>query len=209
MFNILTDDLPKTVTVDEREYEIRWWFRSMVKLAILLQDNDLEESHKRALALNMFYPIIPDNIQEAERQLYQFYTGDKPQNPAQIRMNKKHAGKPPVFSYEHDDEYVFAAFLQQYGINLNTVEGLHWYEFRAMFRSLTESRITEAMGYRGLDLARIKDAKERQRLREIKALWAIPSPQSEIDDEIAEALRGGGDVSALMERRSANAGRDD
>lgn len=202
MFNILTDDLPKSVMIDGREYAIRWWFRAIIKIEAVLQDPEIDMKERRALALNLFYPEIPSNIIEAERQMFAFYTSDKPRNRKQQAEMKRHEGRPPVYSYDFDDDYIYAAFRQQYGINLNIVEGLHWFEFRAMLVALDDCVFTTIKGYRGTELSKIKDEQMRRHYAELKELWELPGLQCDqaAVNEMEELLMNGGDLTEYRRR---------
>ncbi|MDL2206267.1 bacteriophage Gp15 family protein [Eubacteriales bacterium OttesenSCG-928-N13] len=202
MFNILTDELPKTVNVGGQEYDVRWWFRTMIRIETVLHDVELEMSERRAIALALFYPEIPEDVEEAERQMLDFYASDKPRNEKQQTDVKRHANDPPTYSFDYDDEYIYAAFRQQYGINLNTVEALHWFEFRAMLIALDNCVFNTIKGYRATDLSKIKDAATRKHYKELKDYWKIPVPQEMEDaDELGDILMHGGDLEAYKRRR--------
>ena len=146
------------------------------------------------------------NVREAIEQLRRFMAHDKPQNRAQQQAEKRYQDAPAVFSYEHDDEYIFAAFMQLYGINLAREQDMHWYEFRALLSGLDECPFTRIKGWRGTDLSKIEDAKTRARYGELKELWALPisaHEQREMD-EIEQILRDGGDLSAYMAGRESD-----
>lgn len=202
MFNILIDELPKSVTIDGREYEIRWWFRAMIKINAVLQDRQYEFSERMAMALNLFYPAVPSDIITAQKELLTFLAGDKPRNRKQEAEAKRRQDEPPVFSFDYDDELIYAAFRQQYNINLNTVEGLHWYEFRAMLHALNECVFSTVKGYRGTELEKIKDSHTRQHYAELKAYWELPKPEAQqsVEDELEAVLMGGGDIAELRRR---------
>ena len=38
----------------------------------------------------------------------------------------------------YDDDYIYSAFLSQYNIDLQDIKHLHWWKFKAMFKSLNE-----------------------------------------------------------------------
>lgn len=202
MFNILTDRVPKSVEIDGKNYEINWEFHYHVKIIILLQDPELDDATKTALALNIFYPEIPANIEEADRQMKLFYVNDKPKNHAQKSAEAEAESTPALYSYEIDDEYIFSAFVEKYGINLQTVTGLHWYEFRALLRSLQDCWFADIMRYRGTKTNEIKNLEMRRQYERLKAYWSLPTPQAEQDvvDELEAILMGDGDLTEFERR---------
>lgn len=200
MFCLLTDNLPKTVTVDEKEYPVRWRFQHIIKVDIALHDVALDTSERWAVALTLFYgDAVPDNVAGAIEQMCAFMLRDKPKNRAQRNAAERYKNAQPVYSYEHDDEYIFAAFMQLYGINLAREDDMHWYEFLALLHAMDECPFTRIKGYRSADLSKIKDAKERGRMGDLQTYWALPvsAEQQAIEDEIDAILMNDGDLSAL------------
>ncbi|WP_165442998.1 Gp15 family bacteriophage protein [Senegalia massiliensis] len=54
-----------------------------------------------------------------------------------------------IYSFEHDDEYIYSAFLDQYGIDLKDIKHLHWWKFKSPFKGLKEDNlICKIMRYR-------------------------------------------------------------
>ena len=81
-----------------------------------------------------------------------------------------------ILDYEIDADYIYSAFLGQYGIDL-TEEDMHWHKFHALLRGLNSStRLYEIMGYRSYEG---KD-KDYQKLRN---LWQLPMVVTEADKQ--------------------------
>lgn len=49
--------------------------------------------------------------------------------------------------YEYDGDYIYAAFMQNYKIDLMET-GLHWHKFLALLKGLSGTMLNEIMGYR-------------------------------------------------------------
>ena len=106
-----------------------------------------------------------------------------------------------IYSFEHDDDYIYAAFMDQYNIDLQDIEYLHWWKFKAMFKSLKEdNEIVKIMGYRSMDLSKIKSKEEKAYYKKMRKLYEIPIPKDEREklDEITEALLLGKNVNNLL-----------
>lgn len=197
MFNILTDGLPRSVTVDGVDCPINWEFQCIVDIEILLQDASLSAEEREVYALLKFYrDVLPDNLTAARKAMHEFRLDDKPMTPAQLTAAKKSKIKNPPYSFEHDSDYIFAAFMQQYRVNLNSVKELHWFEFRAMLNSLDDCTFTRIKSYRSTDLSKLKGP-EKRRMTELKTYWALPVQEVEDDvsDDVLAALAGDGDLS--------------
>ena len=203
MLNILTDELPVTVRVDGREHPVRWQYHHMIKVEVALHDPEIEENERLFNAMLIFYGgELPKDIQAAAEGMIAFLRYDKPLNRAQQREAKRNKHSPTLFCYDHDDELIFAAFMQHYGINLARTTDMHWYEFRALLSGLDECPFTRIKGWRGTELGKIKNAQERARMGELKELCALPNSaqvQQELD-EIDRILLGDGDLSGFMGR---------
>nr|DAX94004.1 MAG TPA: hypothetical protein [Caudoviricetes sp.] len=167
---------------------------------ILMQDSELEPKEKTVKALELYYPVVPSNLGKAVEALLWFYKCGKADNPQKQKINAR-KGKTRVYSFEYDDDYIYAAFMTQYGIDLNSIEYMHWWKFRSMFNSLTnQCEFVKIMEYRSIDLKDNMPKEQKAFYRKMKRIYALPS----MDDEdkrtnaIAEALMGSGDLSGIL-----------
>lgn len=53
-----------------------------------------------------------------------------------------------VLDYEVDADYIYAAFMSQYGIDLCDIEELHWHKFLALLKGLKNEKLCDIMSYR-------------------------------------------------------------
>ena len=198
--NILIDILPNKIEVEGIEYDINSDFRTSMLFELMMSDNELDNKQKIEQALKLYYPKVPENINEAMDQLLWFYRCGKDL----ITSGESGKGKSTqIYDFNFDDDYIYSAFLDQYGIDLQDVENLHWWKFKAMFKSLKEdNEIVKIMGYRSMDLAKIKDKDEKARYKKMKDLYKIQSQisKNEIEklDSIKNALLNGEDLSKLL-----------
>ena len=115
-------------------------------------------------------------------------------------MNAK-KGKTRVYSFEYDDDYIYAAFMTQYGIDLQDIEYLHWWKFRAMFHSLTnQNEFVKIMEYRSIEIKSDMSKEQQSFYRKMKRLHALPVAKSEDEkmNAIEKALLNGGDLTGLL-----------
>lgn len=104
-------------------------------------------------------------------QLQAFYY-EKPEIP---RESKK--GGPELIDYDIDADYIYAAFMQSYGIDLVEAD-LHWHKFLALVMALPEdTMMAKIMGYRGYD-GKSKDPGYEDYI-ELKYVWALPEKRTE------------------------------
>ncbi|CEK40343.1 bacteriophage Gp15 family protein [Clostridioides difficile] len=200
--NMLVDILPESVEIDGKEYKINTDFRISILFEMLIQDNSISDEEKGENALLLYYPVIPANTTMAIDKIIWFYScGKKENNVDDGYQGGAGSSKSQIYSYDHDDEYIYSAFLGQYGIDLQDIEKLHWWKFKALFKSLKEdTEIVKIMGYRAMDISGDMPKAQKDFYRKMKKIHAIPLPQNEVEkiNEIEKALLNGGDISNLL-----------
>ena len=197
--NILVDLVPTTVNIDNKEYEINSDFRTSILFELLMQDGIIDEDDKILMALQLYYPDIPENIKEAIEQMLQFYRCGK--DVSSSKGNGKSKGVTQIYSFEYDDDYIYSAFLDQYGVDLQDIEYLHWWKFKAMFKSLKDDNmIVKIMGYRSMDLSKVKDKEQKAYYKRMQKLYEIPISKDEQNklDDITIALLSSEDLSKVL-----------
>ncbi len=177
---ILESKLPISVLINGREYSIRSNFRTMIRFEQLMQDAEVSDQNKSLLALNMFYPEIPDDVEKAVEKMLWFYRCDKQDNLYSQKAKKKRSRYADrIYDFDFDDEYIFAAFMSQYHMDLHRVRYLHWWKFKAMFDALSEDTLfVRIMEYRAVELDKVPKEK-RAFYKRMKMLYALPLPKDE------------------------------
>lgn len=200
--SILTAELPKTVLVGGVEVPIKWGFRTSILFGAVMQDGTLEDVEKLKEGLRLYFTeedlkLVTD-VDALFLQMLQFFSGE-----ASLDDRKGRKTSTQAFSYEHDDRYIYAAFLDQYGVDL-TVSDMHWWQFRAMFDGLREDMmISKIMHYRVADLSQLS-APEKKHYQKMRKHYALPKSvnpeEQEVLDRINEALEKGEDVGELLKK---------
>ena len=199
--NILVDLLPKKVDIDGKYYEINWDFRTSILFEMMMDDVELSDEEKLIKGIELYYPVIPENLEEAIEKIIWFYSCGKENNLKS--SSKTGSNSEQIYNFNYDDEYIYSAFLDQYRIDLNDIEYLHWWKFKAMFKALKEdNEIIKIMGYRSIDLSKIEDKKQKEFYKKMKKIYEIPiaisKDEKEKIDKINEILRNGGDISKVL-----------
>ena len=179
--NILIDLLPNNVVIEDKKYKINSDFRISILFELLMQDDNLSEEDKLCYALNLYYPTLPQNINEAVGKMLWFYKCGK-DNYNNSSSKRKSKVIEQIYSFEYDDDYIYSAFLDQYGVDLQDIEYLHWWKFKAMFKALKEdNEIVKIIGYRSIDLSKLKDKNQREYYKNMKQLYEIPKSKNELE----------------------------
>lgn len=193
--NLILDRLPDSVWINGAEYPIQTDFRVSILFGMALQDEGLEPERRILEGLSLYFPVIPDDVESAMEAAVDFYRCGQPA-PESVESG------PALFSFEHDAPYIYAAFMQQYDIDLTTVK-LHWWKFHALFCALpSDTLFGKILGWRGTEISYKMPREQRESLERLKAYYALPCPQSEIErhNMLEAALLGDGNLSKLIKK---------
>ena len=181
--NILTDPLPSTIRLQNRDVEIKTDFRPWLQFIQTIQEYNLEalsleeyaemtERISRILfeeELELTYDLFPAVV-----TFFSDYTNGK----------KDESRNEKLVDYAIDADAIYASFAQIYGIRLSDAK-LHWYEFRALFANLPEDcpvgRLMHIRSMKDSDVPKEK----RQDLRKLKESVALPTFRSYAEDNEA------------------------
>lgn len=199
MANIILDVLPETVDIDGAEYRINSDFRISILFELLMQDDEVGKRQKLIQGLKLYYPEIPHNVTMAVDKMIWFYRCGKETESGGHGSGSGRAKQ--IYSFEYDDDYIYAAFLEQYGIDLQDIEELHWWKFRALFRGLSEdTEFVKIMGYRSVKITSKMSKEQREFYKKMQSIHALPITDAErkADELLTEALLNGGDITGLV-----------
>ena len=190
--NLFYEEYPKALEVHGEFYPIITDFREYIRLLDMLKCKELNEI-QRIMILGEYFLTDISIDQEAIHALTGFVTMDLKEKENNSDSEEEGEGqeekeKKNMFSYEIDYQYNISGFLRDYGIDLETVEYLHWWKFRMLFDGLSDdTEIKQRIMYRGINLSDIKDRDERKRILKIQR--SIQLPAEELTDyEIGHAF---------------------
>ena len=173
-FDILTSPLPESVSINGREYPINCDFRTGIKFEKIIRSNDTEEKKYKKMLL-LYYPKVPVDIVTAVEKVMWFYRcGEEIEEEDDTRQRYKRRNRnEPACVIEQDAPYIYAAFLEQYGIDLIKVQNMHWWKFMALFESIGDhTKMCKIMYYRKASTSGMPKEK-RAFINEMKKLYRI------------------------------------
>lgn len=216
------DKPPKQVEVDGKLYKINSDFRTSIQFEILMQKKELTEKQKEFAnelclldkemdretaellakykdGLELYYPEIPNNINGAINEMLWFYECGK--ENIDKKKSKKSGSRKKIYDYNYDADYIYAAFFEQYHIDLAEQE-LHWWKFSALFSALSEDcMISKIITYRVIDTKGM-EKEQKAFYNRMKRLYQLPEDISEEErerqDKITQALLGDGDLTGIL-----------
>ncbi len=119
--------LPKTLTVNGKDYKIRWHTEAALDVITALSDPDLSNHDKAIALLSILYEkkIPREDQEEAIKQAYWFLDGGN------ITAPKK---SPRIVDWEKDFPYICAAVNRVIGYEIRSnLQSLHWWSFLAAY----------------------------------------------------------------------------
>ena len=216
------DKPPEQVEVDGKLYKINPDFRTSIQFEILMQKKELTEKQKEFAnelclldkemdretaellakykdGLELYYPEIPNDINEAINAMLWFYECGK--ENIDKKKSKKSGSEKKIYDYNYDADYIYAAFFEQYHIDLAEQE-LHWWKFSALFSALSEDcMISKIITYRVIDTKGM-EKEQKAFYNRMKRLYQLPEDISEEErerqDKITQALLGDGDLTGIL-----------
>ena len=173
----LTDYADAYIEKDGYRYKLDLAYDTVLNVKRMFQEKLLDDADMLVEALHIFGL--------SDREIGRLNWKDRMDLLEQIHKEKlvgkqrPRVGKQQIlFDFEEDGEYIYASFMQAYGIDLIDQQGnLPWHRFIALFQGLPEkTKIKEIMRIRGMELpAPTKtNRKEIQNLMELKAYYALP-----------------------------------
>lgn len=172
MIDLTQNALPNVVEINGKAYSIytdfRRWMQFEIEAGKLSRGQQLDISY-------LFKNDMPTycNIEK----LFAF------SRPKSVLPRNTRNFNTIVLDYEIDSDYIYAAFMSQYGIDLVDIEYLHWHKFLALLKGLKEEEIIcKIMAYRCYEKM---DAK-KDIYEVLKRQWMIERITTEEQAEIDE-----------------------
>ena len=133
--SILTDTLPDAVEIEGKEFAINTDFRDCLKVVMAFEDEELTGFEKQMILLQVMYPVKPDDTEKAIEMAVKFLDGNA-DGDGEKADETPDENPVRLFSWAKDANFIFAAFRQTHGIDLDKEKDLHWWKFIALFMDL-------------------------------------------------------------------------
>lgn len=182
-------DIPVTrITTNKADITVIPAFDIVLKVQHLFREERLTERDKLETSLKM--------LVKNEWNLKLFSVNERAEllneiHKQCINVKKRPSSRKspmPILDFEEDGEYIYASFMQDYGVDLIDMQGvLSWRKFIALFDGLSDvTKIKRVMKIRSMELPAFtgKNQKQIQDVLELKSYYALP-------------VRGGGEQQGL------------
>jgi hypothetical protein len=173
------------IEAGEKKYKINTDFKIWIEIEHLIFDIQKSDEEKFAKILCLAYPILPPDPVAAAKGIFWFYSAgdDKGQDAATKKII-------PMYDLTEDYDYVWGAFLSEFGIDLTSVD-MHWWKFRTLLACLSDkSKFSKIVGYRAIDTGKIKDKETRRFYEQMKKKFRLAAWNLDLfkEERLAEGL---------------------
>lgn len=165
---------PEFIEINNEKHKINTDFKVALACFEALEDEELNDIARIYAIVSLLLGVEKDgrievpqfNNEDLEKVVkllikYLSCNEDKEQNTS----NKKD------MDFQQDKEYIYASFLTDYQIDLESTE-MHWWKFCNLLRGLTDKCILNRVrDIRNTDLSEYKDSKTREKL--VKAMKSV------------------------------------
>lgn len=177
MIDLTKKSLPNTVVVGGRDFSIYTDFRTWLRFSIEFEE--WEQSGFQGL-LEIGY-LFKDKIPVFE--CVEDYIGILKFAFPRSVVPRNTGETEDVLYFQYDGDYLYSAFMEQYGIDLLETE-LHWHKFNALLKGLNNTKMNEIMEFRSYTGEKVKDMNSQY--RRLKELWTPPEEETEEEKEAEE-----------------------
>lgn len=167
--SILLNGLPYTIEIDGEGYGINADYKTCLTIIMAFEDSELTKAEKMNLLLQLLYKTVPQNIETAIKKGVLFLNcGDEDDNGSSNNASR-------LYSFAHDDKYIFSGIDRVLNGRLSKGEFVHWWEFVMAFMELPEDCTMSKIIYFRSRYAKNKLTKEERKIyAENRDLFELP-----------------------------------
>lgn len=176
--SFFNEPLPQAVKVGGRFYRIHTDFKFFLNF-----NKELQNKNAPLKKFDFMYIDEPPAARlEGINAIYEFMNP-----PRELPRRTMDDSGEIVIDYEIDAPYIYAGFLEQYGIDLIDTR-LHWYKFLALLHGLHDTELNRIIGCRLWKPNGKNGEYEKHQQKQYEA-WRLPQPEdSEPDEALDEFL---------------------
>lgn len=199
----LSRKLTDKLVIDDEEYTLDLSFDNVLRLFEMWRDEDVPEFVKphfgiRILTGETLEDFTVEEMSEVFNEVFEEHISlstvednhveyDLAGNPMKTTASNGKQEQAP-YDIRYDGDYIYASFLQAYGIDLFDVQGeLHWKKFNALLSGLPEgTKFMEVIKIRKWKPQKGDSAEYKEEMRRLQKDYALPYEIIEEDEEYEE-----------------------
>ena len=173
---------PEYAIIDGEKFKINTDFRVAIRCNDISMDNSIDITEK---VLAIIYLLFGKKGLEARDKYEQL--GEKAVYYLQCGKNideKTKKEEDPDMDFIQDMPFIEASFMSDYHIDLANIE-MHWWKFYNLICGLSNNDmgnccvLNRIRNIRTMDISKIKDPKEKNKLKEAKELFALKKKEKQ------------------------------
>ncbi|MCW6663957.1 bacteriophage Gp15 family protein [Aerococcaceae bacterium NML190073] len=172
-------DYDDRIEIDGEMHDIDMRFDTVMRFIYLLKDDELSDfvklNQSLQLMLNDTLSHLPISVRyEVLTAIVAYVEGEDKAVSYDLRGNVIPTPyETPITDYEQDFDYIYAGFIQTYGIDLLEQWDMDWRKFKALLKSLPKgTKYREVIEIRQMDSSRY-DGKDREQIEKAKRHYAL------------------------------------
>jgi len=173
------------VQINGEEFLINTDFAVWIEIEQLLMNQKKDNCERMVGILSLAFPCLPPDPVGAMEQVMCFYAGGRmPDSRADASEMRNVA-----FDLKKDFEYIYAAFLSEYGIDLQKTQ-MHWWQFRKLLFCLGDDcKFSKIVSFRCMDTSKIKNREVKSFYEKMKRKYRLPDMRTAEEKETEVALK--------------------
>ncbi len=175
-YNVLMGDLPE----EWNGHGLNTDFRTGICIVQVMGDAEFSGSERLSYACELLYKDPPASLDDCLQGLLWYLGGWNRDGKA-----KEAQDDVVVMDYDIDQWRIYAAFLKQYRIDLNSAD-MHFWVFMGLLTNLDECSFTRVIDVRTIKLDPKMPQKQKEALKKAKQIYMIDRNGQE-DEEISPA----------------------
>lgn len=198
----LSRKLTDKLVIDDKEFPLDLSFDNILRLFEMWRDEDVPEFVKphfgiRILTGETLEDFTVEEMSEVFNEVFEEHISlstvednhveyDLAGNPMKTTASNGKQEQAP-YDIRYDGDYIYASFLQAYGIDLFDVQGkLHWKKFNALLSGLPEgTKFMEVVKIRKWKPQKGDSAEYKEEMRRLQKDYALPN-DTIVDEEYEE-----------------------
>lgn len=199
----LSRKLTDKLVIDDKEFPLNLSFDNVLRLFEMWRDEDVPEFVKphfgiRILTGETLEDFTVEEMSEVFNEVFEEHISlstvednhveyDLAGNPMKTTASNGKQEQAP-YDIRYDGDYIYASFLQAYGMDLFDMQGkLHWKKFNALLSGLPEgTKFMEVIKIRKWKPQKGDSAEYKEEMRRLQKDYALPYEIIEEDEEYEE-----------------------
>lgn len=177
---------PEYIETNNKQYKINTDFRVALACFRAIEDDEINDYARVEAVVSLLLGVEKDNkvqipkinvteLDKVLELLVKYLTCNDGEE-------KKTTSNKRDMDFIQDEKYIYASFLSDYNIDLDTIEYMHWWKFCNLISGLTDKCIlSRVRDIRNTDLSEYKDSKTKEKL--IKAMKSVKLKEKKTKEE--------------------------